>query len=133
MPDAIPRRTVIKAVALAGAAASVPLAVLSPIRAPEPDPTRHHLGGFAVMQIGGRRLLVDLIRAPEPGDEVVALTPVPAEATRALTIFRAADFQPPQAAPMKRRVYWHRTEPTDAMVACEAIGVVVIQGGPAPG
>jgi len=65
---------------------------------------------LAVMQVGGRAVLVDLIRNPEPGENVVALVPQ----------FGARDQQL-QAFTAQGRT-----------VACEAIGVVV-QGGPAHG
>lgn len=119
----IDRRTFLARAALTSAATAVPAVALA---ARQPNPA--DLDGTAVMHLDGRRLLVNLHRMPEPGDEVVALVPIPTEATRKIAVFRAADFQAPGDWPTKRRAYWHQTAPHDRMTVCETIGVVVGQG-----
>jgi hypothetical protein len=76
-----------RAVVTSAAAATVPAVALAAHQA-GPDPA---LDGLAVMQIGGRRLLVDTTRPPTPGDEVLALVPQKTGRTSRLDVFRAVD------------------------------------------
>ncbi|MBB4313006.1 hypothetical protein HNR56_000903 [Roseospira marina] len=82
----------------------------------EPDPD---LEGMAVMQIGGRRLLVDLTQPPQVGDEVVALVPQRGTRDRTLEIVRAGPREVDYALPHGVRSVFRRDR------WCEAVGRVV--------
>ncbi|SDE25539.1 hypothetical protein [Rhodospira trueperi] len=110
------RRALLKTGALAVGAAAVPAVALA---APYSDAVPPDMDGLAVMQIEGRHILVDLFRAPTPGDNVVALVPTLGTRDRSLQVFKAQGRSVDYALPHGSRTVWR----TDRWY--EAVGVIV--------